>query len=131
MRGIKINGVSSGSRFDQLKNELPQLTPWKEKIFKYSLNTTYSLSERLALSGKASIIKVSRDNYISNPNKKDYDSNQLLEIGLFFEVIFVDYIFFLFQTLECFCNSDLCNGSDNIIAISFSLWISIFILCLM
>ena len=85
LRGIKINGVSSGSRFDQLRNELPQLTPWKEKIFKYSLNTTYSLSERLALSGKASIIKVSRDNYISNPNKKDYDSNQLLEIGLFFE----------------------------------------------
>ena len=41
------------------------------------------------------------------------------------------HFFFLFQTLECFCNSDLCNGSDNKIAISFSLWISIFILCLM
>jgi len=86
LRGIKINGVSAGSRFDQLKNELPQLNPWKEKIFKYSLNATYSLTERLALSGKLSLLKVSRENYEDNPNKKDYDNNQLLDLGFFYEL---------------------------------------------
>ena len=85
LRGIKINGISSGSRFDQLKNELPQLTPWTEKIFKYSLNATYSLSKRFALSGKLTLLKISRDSYEENPNKKDYDSNQLIDIGIFFE----------------------------------------------
>ena len=86
LRGIKINGVSAGTRFDQLKNELPQLTPWKEKIFKYSFNTTYSLTEKLALSGKLSLLRVSRENYENNPNKKDYDTNQLLDLGLFYEL---------------------------------------------
>lgn len=85
LRGIKINGISSGERFDQLRNELPQLTPWKEKVFKYSVNATYSLSERFALSGKLTLLKVSRDAYENNPSKKDYDSNQLIDIGLFFE----------------------------------------------
>jgi len=84
LRGIKINGVSAGARFDQLKNELPQQTPWKEKIFKYSVNATYSLTERLALSGKLSMLRVSRENYENNPNKKDYDTNQLLDLGLFY-----------------------------------------------
>ena len=62
------------------------LTPWKEKIFKYSLNATYSLTERLALSGKLSLLKVSRENYEDNPNKKDYDTNQLLDLGFFYEL---------------------------------------------
>ena len=31
LRGIKINGVSAGSRFDQLKNELPQLNTLERK----------------------------------------------------------------------------------------------------
>ena len=86
LRGIKINGITTGTRFDQLKNELPQLTPWKEKIFKYSLNTTYSLSPRFALSGKLTLLRVSREDYEENPNKKDYDFNQLLDLGLFFEL---------------------------------------------
>ena len=85
LRGIKIDGISAGSRFDQLKDELPQLTPWTEKVFKYSFNATYSLSEQFALSGKFTLLKVSRDAYEENPNKKDYDSNQLIELGLFFE----------------------------------------------
>ena len=70
---------------DKLRNELPQLTPWKERIFKYSLNATYSLSERFALSGKLTLLKISRDAYEENPSKQDYDSNQLIDMGLFFE----------------------------------------------
>ena len=46
-------------------------------------------------------------------------------------VMFFKIHFFLFQTIECFCNSDLCNGSDNKIAVSSSLLISIFVMCLM
>lgn len=85
LRGISIDGISAGSRFDKLRNELPQLTPWKERIFKYSLNATYSLSERFALSGKLTLLKISRDAYEENPSKQDYDSNQLIDMGLFFE----------------------------------------------
>ena len=85
LRGIRVNGVKAGDLLDGLKNDLPQETPWKERSFKYSLNLTYSLTERIALTGRASLIKVSRSNYIKNPTKKDYTNNLLLDLGFFFE----------------------------------------------
>lgn len=85
LRGISINGVKAGTLLDGLKNDLPQKTPWKERSFKYSLNLTYGITERLALSGRASLIKVSRSNYIKNPTKEDFTDNQLLDLGFFYE----------------------------------------------
>lgn len=86
LRGIKINGVATGDLLDQFKNDLPQQTPWTENIFKYSFNSTYSLSKRLALSGRFTFLKVSRDDYLENPNKEDFNSNLLIDLGFFFEL---------------------------------------------
>lgn len=86
LRGIKVNGVATGDHLDQFKNELPQQKPWTENVLKYSFNATYALSKRLALSGRFTLLKVSRDDYLENPNKKDFDSNQLIDLGFFFEL---------------------------------------------
>ena len=86
LRGIKVNGVATGDLLDQFRNELPQQTPWTENIFKYSFNSTYGLSKRLALSGRFTFLKVSRDDYLKNPSKKDFNSNFLIDLGFFFEL---------------------------------------------
>lgn len=85
LRGVRINGITTGKLLDDFKNELPQETPWKERYFKYALNLTYGISEKLALSGRLSLIKVSRSDYEVNPNKKDFTDNQLIDFGIFFE----------------------------------------------
>ena len=85
LRGIRVNGVKTGELLDRFKNELPQETPWKERIYNYSANLTYGLSESIALTARLSIIKVSRSGYEQNPNKDDYTDNQLLDFGFFYE----------------------------------------------
>ena len=87
LRGARINGTTTGALLDSFKNDLPQETPWKERYFKYSINTTYGLTENIALSGRFSLIKVSRSNYKENPLKKDYTDNQILDFGFFYRPI--------------------------------------------
>tara|TARA_B100001769_G_scaffold209861_1_gene169298 strand:+ start:313 stop:1428 length:1116 start_codon:yes stop_codon:yes gene_type:complete len=84
LRGARINGTTTGELLDSFKNDLPQETPWKERYFKYSINSTYGLSENLALSGRFSLIKVSRSNYEKNPLKEDFTDNQVLDLGFFY-----------------------------------------------
>ena len=85
LRGVRFDGTTTGELLDNFKKELPQETPWKERYLKYALNLTYGISEKIALSGRFSLIKVSRTNYESNPNKKDFTDNQLLDFGFFYE----------------------------------------------
>tara|TARA_B100000579_G_C22846142_1_gene864475 strand:+ start:2765 stop:3880 length:1116 start_codon:yes stop_codon:yes gene_type:complete len=84
LRGARINGTTTGELLDSFKNDLPQETPWKERYFKYSINSTYGLTENLALSGRLSFIKVKRTGYQENPLKKDYSDNQILDFGFFY-----------------------------------------------
>ena len=85
LRGIRINGVKTGDLLDNFKSELPQQTPWKERVFNYSANLTYGLSESIALTARFSVIKVTRSGYENNPDKEDYTNNQLLDFGFFYE----------------------------------------------
>ena len=87
LRGTRVNGITVGSLLDNFKNDLPQETPWKERFFKYSLNSTYGLTENLALSARLSFIKVSRSNYQANPLKDDYTDNQVLDLGFFYRPV--------------------------------------------
>ncbi|SVA00411.1 uncharacterized protein METZ01_LOCUS53265 [marine metagenome] len=86
LRGVKIGGQTTGEMLDQFKNELPQTTPWTENIFKYSLNSTLGLTKRTALVSRIGFIKVSRSDYQENPSKEDYETNYLLDIGLFYSI---------------------------------------------
>ena len=86
LRGVKMGGTTTGEMLDQFKNELPQTTPWKENVFKYSLNSTLGLSKRIALVSRIGFIKVSRSDYQENPNKEDYETNYLLDVGLFYSI---------------------------------------------
>ena len=85
LRGVRINGTTTGELLDNFKNDLPQETPWKERYFKYSLNLTYGISAKLALSGRLGLIKVNRTDYQKNPNKKDFTDNQLIDLGFFYQ----------------------------------------------
>ena len=86
LRGVKIGGQTTGEMLDQFKNELPQTTPWTENIFKYSLNSTLGLTKRTALVSRIGFVKVSRSDYQENPSKEDYETNYLLDIGLFYSM---------------------------------------------
>ena len=81
IRGLTINGTNAGQLLDQFKDELPQLTPWEENTFKYSISNLFPLGERFALSGMYSYINVQRNNYIKNPLKEDFSTNHLLDIS--------------------------------------------------
>ena len=93
IRGLTINGTNAGQLLDQFKDELPQLTPWEENTFKYSISNLYPLGERFALSGMYSYINVQRNNYIKNPLKEDFSTNHLLDISLFYKLNKVSLIY--------------------------------------
>ena len=93
IRGLTINGTNAGQLLDQFKDELPQLTPWEENTFKYSISNLYPFGDRFALSGMYSYINVQRDNYIKNPSKQDFSTNHLLDISLFYKLNKVSLIY--------------------------------------
>lgn len=87
LRGARVNGITTGELLDSFKNDLPQETPWKERYFKYSINSTYGITENLALSGRLSFVKVTRSNYQENVLKKDFNNNQVIDLGFFYRPI--------------------------------------------
>ena len=86
IRGLSVDGQNAGSLLDRFKNELPQQTPWKEKSLKYSINNLIPLGKNFAISGMYSFVKVSRQDYLSNPQKEDFSKNHLLDLSLFYKI---------------------------------------------
>jgi len=86
IRQITLNGKSAGSLLDSFKDELPQTTPWKETEFRYSISTLYLLSDYVTLSAMYSFIKLKRTNYQNNPNKKDFDQNNMVDLTAFYQL---------------------------------------------
>ena len=85
IRGLSLNGQKAGDLLDNFKNELPQLTPWKENTFKYSLSNLYPIGNKFAVSAMYSFIKVKRKDYLENPIKKDFTKNHLLDISFLYQ----------------------------------------------
>ena len=85
IRGLTINGQKAGDLLDNFKDELPQLNPWKENTFKYSLSNLYPIGNKFAISGMYSFIKVKRKDYLENPIKKDFTKNHLLDISFLYK----------------------------------------------
>ncbi|MFL2705658.1 MAG: hypothetical protein ACJ0GU_04685 [Gammaproteobacteria bacterium] len=78
----KLEGVTIRSIISSFKQDIPQPTPWYENNFKYSLTTLYKISPKLLLSGRLSLMKISRSNYFNNPLKHDFTTNKVLNLGL-------------------------------------------------
>ena len=85
IRGLSIDGNNAGTLLDNFKDELPQKTPWKENTFKYSISNLVPLGNSFGLSTMYSFIKVSRSNFLINPNKEDFTKNHLLDLSLFYK----------------------------------------------
>ncbi len=85
IRGLSINGQKAGDLLDNFKNELPQLSPWKENTFKYSLSNLYPIGNKFAISGMYSFIKVKRKDYLENPSKKDFNKNHLVDVTFLYQ----------------------------------------------
>ena len=86
IRQLSINGQNAGALLDRFKDELPQLSPWKENTFKYSLSNLYPIGNKFAISGMYSYINVKRKDYLENLNKKDYTRNHILDISLLYQL---------------------------------------------
>ena len=85
IRGLSINGQNAGDLLDNFKNELPQLSPWKENTFKYTLSNLYPIGNKFAISGMYSFVKVKRKDYLENPSKRDFTKNHLLDISFLYQ----------------------------------------------
>ena len=86
IRGLTVDNRNAGELLDQFKEELPQTTPWKENTFKYSVSNLIPLGKNFAISGMYSFVKVKRKDYSENPSKKDFTSNHLLDLSLFYSL---------------------------------------------
>ncbi len=84
IRGLTVDNRNAGELLDQFKAELPQTSPWKENSFKYSVSNLIPVGENFAISGMYSYIKVKRKDYLSNPSKKDFTDNHLIDLSLFY-----------------------------------------------
>jgi len=86
MRGLSVDGKNAGNLLDSFKEELPQLTPWKDHTFKYSVGNFYPINKKIAFSSAYTFIKVKRIDFIKNPNKDDFTENHLIDLSLFYRL---------------------------------------------
>ena len=86
IRGLTVDNRNAGELLDQFKVELPQTTPWEENSFKYSVSNLIPVGKNFAISGMYSFIKVKRKDYLSNPSKKDFKDNHLIDLSLFYSL---------------------------------------------
>ena len=86
MRGLSVDGKNAGNLLDSFKEELPQLTPWKDNTFKYSVGNFYPINKKMAFSSAYTFIKVKRIDFIKNPNKDDFTKNHLIDLSLFYRL---------------------------------------------
>lgn len=84
--GSLVGGSTIESIINAFKQDIPQTSPWYENKFKYALSAFYQINKELYLTSRFSLIKTSRSNYLSHPLKTDFNSNKLLDLGLFYSL---------------------------------------------
>ncbi len=84
IRNTIVDGQNAGELLDRFKKELPQSSPWKENTFKYSVTNLFPFGNSFAFSGMYTFIKVSRNDYLDNPNKEDFTKNHVIDMSLFY-----------------------------------------------
>ena len=77
-------GSSLGLVIDDLKQELPQVTPWYENAFRYEIAGSMPLTNNLFGSLALSFYKVDRPDYEPNPEREDFDNNIVLNASLWY-----------------------------------------------
>ena len=77
-------GLSLGLVIDDLKQELPQVTPWYENAFRYEVAGSMPLTDSLFGSLALSFYKVNRPDYEPNPDREDFDNNIVLNASLWY-----------------------------------------------
>ena len=78
------HGLSLGGVIDELKQELPQTTPWYENAFRYEIAGSMPLTDSLFGSLALSFYKVKRPDYEPNPEREDFDNNIVLNASLWY-----------------------------------------------
>ena len=78
------HGLSLGGVIDELKQELPQTTPWYENAFRYEVAGSMPLTDALFGSLALSFYKVNRPDYEPNPEREDFDNNIVLNASLWY-----------------------------------------------
>ena len=77
-------GLSLGLVIDDLKQELPQVTPWYENAFRYEIAGSMPLTDALFGNLGLAFYKVDRPDYEPNPDREDFDSNIVLNASLWY-----------------------------------------------
>jgi len=78
------HGLSLGGVIADLKQELPQTTPWYENAFRYEVAGSMPLTDALFGSLALSFYKVKRPDYEPNPEREDFDNNIVLNASLWY-----------------------------------------------
>ncbi|MDC0238435.1 hypothetical protein OAL49_08215 [Gammaproteobacteria bacterium] len=78
------HGLSLGLVVDDLKAELPQVTPWYENAFRYEIAGSMPFTDSLFGSLALAFYKVDRPDYEPNPEREDFDNNIVLNASLWY-----------------------------------------------
>ncbi len=80
----RFGGRRLGDVLTELRNSLPQSTPWKEKSVRYDIGATYTFADSFLAAASIGYVYVGRDQYQADPAKKDYNRNFVLNASLWF-----------------------------------------------
>jgi len=78
------NDKSLGKIIADLKQEIPQDTPWYENALRYEIGVSLPFTDSLFGNTTLSFYKVRRSDYEPNPQREDYDSNIVLNMSLWY-----------------------------------------------
>jgi hypothetical protein len=79
-----FGGRRLGDVLDELRNTLPQDTPWKEKSLRYDIGATYTFTDSLLAAASIGYVHVVRNQYQTSPGLKDYNRNFVVNASLWF-----------------------------------------------
>ena len=82
-----FNGRKLGDIITDLRATLPQSEPWTETAVRLDIGATRPIYSSLVLSGNLSYIQINRSNYQQNINQDDYNSNWLINGGLWWSPV--------------------------------------------
>jgi hypothetical protein len=80
----QVGGRRLGDALTELRNSLPQSTPWKEKSARYDIGLTYTFADSFLAAASIGYVYVGRDQYQAGSANKDYNHNFVLNASLWF-----------------------------------------------
>jgi hypothetical protein len=82
--GISFKGYTLGDVISELKADLPQDTPWKDRTWVVEAGAKKNFGSHFFITGALRYYAVSRVDYIANEQNEDYNGNTVLNLAAWY-----------------------------------------------